>query len=134
LKTVLLADDVDVLRAMLRDFLESLNVQVLEASSAAAAVRAARAHPGDIDVLLTDVELGRRSGWDCANEIARNRPGIRVIYMSAALTESEWHGHAERHSDSFFIQKPFRMEELKTILLAIFGMDERNAMGDRFSL
>lgn len=119
---------------MLCEFLESLNVQVLEASSAAAAVRAARAHPGEIDVLLTDVELGRRSGWDCASEIARYRPAIRVIYMSAALTESEWRDCTERHSDSFFIRKPFGLEELKQILMAAFGVDELNSIDAQLSL
>ncbi len=119
---------------MLRDFLESLNVQVLEASNGAAAIRAARTHPGDIDVLLTDVELGRRSGWDCANEIARNRPGIRLIYMSAALSEPEWNRHAERHAGSFFIQKPFRMEELRKILLIAFCVGELNVRGGKSSL
>jgi CheY-like chemotaxis protein len=70
---VLLADDVDLLRGMLRDLLESMNIQVLEASNAAAAIRIGRSHSGKIDLLLTDIEMGGKPGWEFANEIAREQ-------------------------------------------------------------
>ena len=121
MKTVLLADDVDLLREMLRDLLESMNIQVLEASNAAAAIRIGRSHPGKIELLLTDVEMGRKSGWECANEIARNRTDIRVLYMSGAISRLEWDNHKEKPPGSHFIQKPFRSEELKALLMAILA-------------
>jgi hypothetical protein len=45
---------VDLLRKMLRDFLESINIQVLEASNAAATIRIGHSHPGKSILLLTD--------------------------------------------------------------------------------
>jgi two-component system, cell cycle sensor histidine kinase and response regulator CckA len=121
MRTVLLVDDVDLLREMLRDLLESMNIQVLEASNAAAAIRIGRSHPGKIDLLVTDVEMGRKSGWECASEIARNRTDIRVLYLSGAISRLEWDSYKEKPSGSHFIQKPFRSEELKTLLMAIFA-------------
>jgi CheY-like chemotaxis protein len=118
---VLLADDVDLLREMLRDLLESMNIQVLEASNAAAAIRIGRSHAGKIDLLLTDIEMGGKSGWESANEIARNRPDIRVLYMSAAISPLEWDDCKEKPAGSYFIQKPFRSEELKALLMAILA-------------
>jgi len=47
---------------MIRDFLESLGMEVLEASNAAEAIHTARSHPGKIDLLLTDVEMPVMSG------------------------------------------------------------------------
>ncbi len=73
MKTVLLVDDLDVLREQLRDFLESMNIQVLEASNAVAAIRIGRSHLGKIDLLLTDLKMRGKSGWESANEIARRR-------------------------------------------------------------
>lgn len=59
-KTVLLVEDLDMLRKMVRDFMESLGIEVLEASNGAGAIDTARSHLGTIDLLLTDVE----NAWD----------------------------------------------------------------------
>jgi CheY-like chemotaxis protein len=121
MKTVLLVEGVDLLREMLRDLLESMNMQVLAASNAAAAIRIGRSHPGKIDLLLTDVEMGGKSWCECANEIARNRPDIRVVCMSDAISPLEWDNYKERPSGSHLIQKPFRSEELKALVMAILA-------------
>jgi CheY-like chemotaxis protein len=111
----------DLLREMLRDLLESMNIQVLEASSAVAAIRIGRSHPGKIDLLLTDVEMGGTSVWESANEIARIRPDIRVLYMSGAISPLEWDDYKEKPAGSYFIGKPFRSEELKALLMTILA-------------
>jgi len=135
MKTVLLAEDVDLLRDMLRDLLESMNIRVLDASNGAAAIRIGSSHPGKIDLLLTDVELGGRSGWEVANEIARNRPDIRVLYMSGSISRLEWDDYKEKPAGSHFIQKPFRSEELKALLMAIFrGVKKADQLGAETSL
>src|SRR5437773_8551166 len=86
-KTVLLVDDLDILRKMIRDFLKSLGIEVLEVSNATEAIHTARSHTGTIDLLLTDVEMPGMSGWDLAPEIAGLKPGIRILYMSAAVSK-----------------------------------------------
>jgi CheY-like chemotaxis protein len=53
---VLLVGDLDMLRKMVRDFLESLGMHVLEASSAAEAIHTARSDQRATDLLLTDTE------------------------------------------------------------------------------
>jgi two-component system cell cycle sensor histidine kinase/response regulator CckA len=120
-KTVLLVDDLDILRKMIRDFLKSLGIEVLEASNATEAIHTARSHAGTIDLLLTDVEMPGVSGWDLAPEIAGLKPGIRILYMSAALSLQERDNNKEMHVDRYFIQKPFRLEELKALMIAIFS-------------
>jgi DNA-binding NtrC family response regulator len=119
-KTVLLVDDLDILRKMVRDFLVSLDIEVLEAANAAEAIHTAESHPGTIDLLLTDVEMPGMSGWHLAPKIARLRPGIRILYMSAGISLQVWNESKEKPVGAYFIQKPFRLEELKPILKAIF--------------
>jgi two-component system cell cycle sensor histidine kinase/response regulator CckA len=121
LKTVLLVDDVDELREQLRDFLESMNIQVLEAADAAAAIRIGSSHSGNIDLLLTDLKMRGMSGWESAIEIARKRPAMRVLYMSGAISPQEWNDNPEKPAGSYFIQKPFKLEELKELLMAILA-------------
>ncbi len=118
-KTVLLVDDLDPLRTMVRDFLESMSITVLEASSGQEAIRITRTHPGTIDLLLTDVEMLGMSGWESAKKIAGLKPGIRILYMSAGVSLPQWEDDNEKPVGTYFIQKPFRLEELKALLLAI---------------
>ena len=120
-KTVLLVEDLDMLRKMVRDFMESLGIEVLEASNSAKAIDNARCHPGTIDLLLTDVEMPGTSGWASANQIAVLRPGIPIIYMSAGATLEEWNEYREKSVRTHFIQKPFRLEELRELLMTIFS-------------
>jgi two-component system cell cycle sensor histidine kinase/response regulator CckA len=120
-KTVLLVDDLDILRKMVRGFLQSLGMEVLEASNAAKAIRTARSYPGTIDLLLTDIDMPRMSGWESAKQIAALRPGIRILYMSGGISLREWKDYKEKPVGTYFIQKPFRLEELKALLMAILS-------------
>ncbi len=86
-KTVLLVEDLDDLREILRDFLESRGLTVLEASNAAEGIRIAASHPCVIDLLLTDIEMPDMSGWKAAEAIAASKPGIRIVYVSAGCDE-----------------------------------------------
>ena len=120
-KTVLVVDDLDILRKMVRDFLESLGVTVLEASTAAQAIHVSLTHRGTIDLLLTDVEMPGMSGWESAKTIARLKPGIRILYMSAGISQQEWEDENHEPPGAYFIEKPFALKDLKALLITIFG-------------
>jgi two-component system cell cycle sensor histidine kinase/response regulator CckA len=120
-KTVLLVDDLDLLRKMVRDSLEPMGISVLEASNAAEAIHTTRTHPGTIHLLLIDIEMPGMSGWESARVIARLKPGIRILYMSAGISRQEWEDHNQEPAGTYFIQKPFRLEEFKALLMTIFG-------------
>ena len=62
-KTVMVVDDLAPVRKMIGDFLESLGMRVLEASSGCEAVWVASLYSGTIHLLLTDVEMPGMSGW-----------------------------------------------------------------------
>ncbi len=61
------------------------------------------------------------SGWESAQKIAALKSGIRVLYMSAGVSLQEWIDHKEKPLGTYFIQKPFRLEELKARMMAIFS-------------
>jgi hypothetical protein len=90
----------------------------------------------DNPVTDAKVTLGRILYYDprlSANQkIARNRPDIRVLYMSAAISPLEWDDYKEKPAGSYFIEKPFRSEELKALLMAIFAERRRpTSLGPR---
>ncbi|HXY25531.1 MAG TPA: response regulator [Candidatus Acidoferrum sp.] len=119
-KTVLIVDDMDGLREMLADFLPLLGMQVLEAAGAMEAIHTARSHTETIDLLLTDIEMPGMSGLKLAEKLTHMRPGIRVLYMSAGTNPLERTTSKQKPLGSYFIQKPFSLEELRTVLMSIF--------------
>lgn len=81
-ETVLVVEDQDSLRDMIREALELLGYKVLAASDGEAAMDAARRHRGRLDLLVTDVVMPRLDGSELARRLAGLRPGLRVLYMS----------------------------------------------------
>jgi PAS domain S-box-containing protein len=81
-ETILLVEDQDPLRAMIRELLEELGYTVLEAEAGKGALEIARKHPGPIHLLLTDVVMPRMSGREVAERLAIERPACRALYMS----------------------------------------------------
>ena len=104
---------------MIRDFLKSLGMEVLEAASASQAIHIGHFHKGVIDLLLTDIEIPQMSGWESTNKIAALRPTIRIVYMSAGISLQEWIDYKEKPAGTYFIQKPFRLKELKALVMAV---------------
>ena len=91
--------------------LERLGYQVLATSSPDAAVDLAERHPGEIELLLTDVVMPGFSGKDLSEKVLRIRPDIRVLYMSGYTANVIAH-HGVLESGINFLQKPFRPQEL----------------------
>jgi len=83
METILLVDDEADVLAAARGMLEGHGYEILDALNAEEAVRVAAAHPGPIDLLLTDIVMPGASGQDLALLLGLQRPDLRVIYMSA---------------------------------------------------
>jgi PAS domain S-box-containing protein len=81
-ETILLVEDDDDLRDVIERILTNNGYQVISASNGRAAIEAAGLHPGDIDLLLTDVVMPQMQGNELAKLIAVGRPRLRVLFMS----------------------------------------------------
>jgi signal transduction histidine kinase len=78
---VVVEDDAQV-RAVIREILEQAGLRVIEATDGLDALRVCRAHPGEIDLVLSDLVMPRLGGADLARSLAADAPTTKVVYMS----------------------------------------------------
>ncbi|HEX7288337.1 MAG TPA: response regulator [Candidatus Angelobacter sp.] len=114
-ETILLVEDEDSLRAVVQEMLESLGYSVLTAACSDDALAAARAHPGKIDLLLSDVLMPKLDGPELADELVHTRPGMKVIFMSGYAMGSIA-PEGELRPGTILVHKPFSLRLLATKL------------------
>jgi CheY-like chemotaxis protein len=90
-ETVLLVDDDDGVRRMVRRLLERGGYRVLSATGPGEAILLAEQHADRIDLLLTDVVMPLLRGPALARRIRETIPGVRTLFMSGHPTFGE-HG------------------------------------------
>jgi len=110
-ETILLVEDEGPVRELTRRCLEQRGYAVLPAASAEEAVDVLAAHPGPLDMLLTDVVMPGASGPDLARRLTRERPDLHVLFVSGYPDDSP--GSAGLlEPGSAFLQKPFTADTL----------------------
>ena len=114
-ETVLLTEDEQDVREVAREFLVSAGYRVLQAHSGEAALVAASAYDGAIDVLVTDMVMPGMNGRELASQMRATRQSIRVIYMSGYSEHAA--GEAARgEAFAVVLTKPFsRSALLRTV-------------------
>jgi CheY-like chemotaxis protein len=110
-ETILLVEDADALRMMIREMLESAGYKVLAGESPEEALAVGEAHSGPIHLVLTDVVMPRLSGPQVAERLKAAWPGVKVLYMSGYTDEAIVH-HGVLEGGTPFLQKPFTTDGL----------------------
>src|SRR5260370_20353798 len=114
---VLLADDELVVRSLAQSILTRAGYRVLNAVDGEHALEVSRGYAGPIDVLLTDVKMPKMDGMELSAHIAKERPGIKILFMSGKESE-ELMIHGKRME---FLRKPFVARELSEKLSSILA-------------
>jgi CheY-like chemotaxis protein len=111
-ETILLVEDDEQLRALIRNVLEGSGYTVLERSSGGEALRAWKESQDRISLLLTDIALpDNLTGWDLAEAFLIEKPELKVIYMSSYAPLKV--GRDVRVEEGYnFLRKPFRLPNL----------------------
>jgi len=80
--TVLVVEDNDEVRGLVKTVLESGGFRVLEAPGGQAALTLARSYSSNIDLLITDVIMPEMTGKQLVDHLKPLCPGIKILYMS----------------------------------------------------
>ncbi len=110
-ETVLLVEDEESVRELVRVTLTSRGYRVLEAEHGEAGLRIAEQNEGTIDILVTDVVMPGIGGRELAKKILAKRPNIKVLYLSG-YTEDAVVTQGALTPGTAFLQKPFTLQNL----------------------
>jgi DNA-binding NtrC family response regulator len=106
---VLLVEDDAQIRAVARGILSRHGYDVIEAQTAAAALRLASERDTPIHLLLTDVVMPQMSGKQLADRLGPQYPHMKILFMSG-YTDGALEGQLPPGVG--FLQKPFTLTSL----------------------
>ncbi|MGB6885605.1 MAG: response regulator, partial [Candidatus Acidiferrum sp.] len=108
-ETVLLVEDSEPLRKLVKTFLDSAGYQVFSAESGEAALEVSTRIGRPLDLLLTDVVMPGMNGRLLAEHLIPRHRGMKVLYMSG-YTDSFIAGHGVLEPGTHLLHKPFTEE------------------------
>ncbi|WP_250028030.1 response regulator [Paractinoplanes maris] len=123
--TVLVVDDEEDLRDIMRRMLERRGFATLTAGDSQQAIAACREHPGDIDILVTDLGLPGVSGGELSRSATQLRPEMSVVYISGLPKEIAV-ADGLIGEDALLVKKPFSSEVLVQTLRAVLDASDDN--------
>jgi DNA-binding NtrC family response regulator len=118
--TVLVVDDEEDLRDIMRRMLERRGFDTLIAGDSQDAIAVCQEHPGEIDILVTDLGLPGVSGGELSQAATALRPGMRVVYISG-LPKDMAVADGLIEPDALLVKKPFSTELLIEALRSVLA-------------
>jgi PAS domain S-box-containing protein len=124
--TVLLAEDSEPVRAVIRDYLQGQGCKVLEATNGHSALEVAAQYPGTIQLLLSDLVMPDMGGSALAEKLLESRPDTRVLYMSGYMEDVMVH-HRILDRGDLLLPKPFTQAQLAAKIRDVFKAPKSEA-------
>ena len=105
-ETILLVEDEETIRSLMRSILQEQGYTVLEAGHGPQALRISQTHSGPIHLMLTDVIMPQTSVREFAQKMWKLRPHLKILFASGYSDDAIVH-HGVLEEGTNFIQKPF---------------------------
>jgi CheY-like chemotaxis protein len=124
-ETVLLAEDDETVRGLVREVLQQRGYLVLEARNGMEALEMADGHNGRIDLLVTDVIMPHMSGRELVERLRPLHPETRILFMSG-YTDNAVVPQVDLAPGTEFLQKPFAPENLARKVREVLDAENRD--------
>jgi len=108
-ETILVVEDDEAVRRLMRAALEQNGYRVLVAADGVEALKGLASITGSLDMVITDLVMPGMNGTELARKVKDRMPGIEVLYISGYAEDLRQSGAID---DSHFLQKPFPPQAL----------------------
>ena len=115
--TVLLVEDEDAVRSFAARALGQRGYNVLQATTGTEALEIFKQHRGEVDLVVSDVVMPEMDGPTLFEHLRRERPDLKVIFISG-YAEDAFRQHLAENEDFMFLQKPFDLKALAAAVKA----------------
>jgi two-component system cell cycle sensor histidine kinase/response regulator CckA len=109
--TILLVEDEEVLRGLNARGLVSRGYTVLQAANGAEAIEAFDSHPGQIDLVVSDVVMPEMDGPTLLTKLRRRNANVKIVFVSG-YAEEAFEKHLPEGEKYSFLAKPFTLKQL----------------------
>jgi signal transduction histidine kinase/ActR/RegA family two-component response regulator len=125
-ETILLVEDEEAVRELVRETLGAQGYVAIEARHGAEALVLAERHAGPIDLVLTDVVMPGLGGRELVERLQGTRPGLRALFISGYGADTLVRRGALRYGAEY-LAKPFTAAALATRVRRV--LDRRDPEG-----
>jgi signal transduction histidine kinase/ActR/RegA family two-component response regulator len=108
-ETILLVEDEEEVRVLIRDELRKLGYRIIEARNGVEACLVATPHIGKLKLLLTDIVMPGMNGTELARHLRVVKPELKLLFISGYTDDV---GIGAGDPASAYLQKPFTPEAL----------------------
>ena len=108
---ILLVEDEDSVRTFTRKALEISGYKITEAYDGVSALKYVSDENNNYDLIITDVMMPEMDGPTLANEIKKDNPRQKILFISG-YTENHENLISVSEKEVYFLNKPFTLEEL----------------------
>ncbi len=115
---ILVVDDDDDVRLVLRRMLEGAGYEVIEAPNGRAAMVECRNQP--VDLMITDIFMPDQEGMETINQVRREYPQLKVIAISGQAS-TVYLKMAKLLGAQATLEKPLRMEKVLETVKEVLG-------------
>ena len=105
--TILIADDIELNRTLIKEYLKETPLEIYEAKDGQEAVDIAKTK--EIDLILMDIKMPRKDGIEASNEI-KNFKNIPIIAITASVLFTQENEAHKIFND--FLHKPIQSKDL----------------------
>lgn len=114
---ILIADDDDMVRMVMRTVLAYEGYQVEEAADGREAIDIFSQKSDELDLVMVDQNMPGLSGTETLARLRQLSPGLKAVVLSGASLEEE---ASDENVRTRYLLKPFRNEELIEIVGSMF--------------
>jgi PAS domain S-box-containing protein len=123
-ETLLIVEDEEMLRELLKNFLRSAGYRVFTAVDGQEAVDLFEEHCEDIQLVLSDMGLPKLSGIDVFRKMKLKKPNVRFI-LASGFMESQMKTETSKEGLKDFLEKPYSVYEVLQAVRTILDSENR---------